>query len=206
LTGKGKPGDPWAVMDGITGSEFLLPAALGIGLAAATGFRVFVPLLALGLAARAGLVPVSEGFAWVASTPALLMLGIAAFVEVAAYYVPGLDNLLDAFATPAAVAAGIAVSAAVMTEMPPMLKWTLAIIAGGGAAGLTQGVTALARGHSTVLTGGLGNAVLATGEIVSALALSAVAIMAPWLALAVVLVLAVAGFGLIRRFRRGRQT
>ncbi len=125
---------------------------------------MFVPLLVLGLAAHWGYVPVGEGFAWVATTPALLMLAVAALFEIAAYYVPGLDNLLDAIAGPAAVIAGIAVSAAVMTDLPPMLKWTLAIIAGGGAAGLTQGATTLIRGASTATTAGLGNPLVATGE------------------------------------------
>jgi hypothetical protein len=115
-------------MEPVPGIEWLVPAALGIGLAAATGFRVFVPLLIMGLAARSGSLPVSDSFLWVASTPALVMLAIAAVVEIAAYYIPGLDNLLDTLATPAAIAAGIMVSAAVMTDLPPMLKWTLAII------------------------------------------------------------------------------
>ncbi len=120
-------------MDMLPLEALALPAALGIGLAAASGFRVFVPLLVLGLAAHWGYVPVGESFAWVATTPALLMLAVAALFEIAAYYVPGLDNLLDAIAGPAAVIAGIAVSAAVMTDLPPMLKWTLAIIAVAGA-------------------------------------------------------------------------
>ena len=73
------------------------------------------------------------------------MLGVAAFVEVLAYYVPGVDNLLDTLATPAALVAGTVVSAAVMTDVPPMVKWTAAVIAGGGVAGLTQGATAMLR-------------------------------------------------------------
>jgi hypothetical protein len=119
------------------------------------------------------------------------------------YYIPGVDNLLDALATPAAVIAGIAVSAAVMADVPPMLKWSLAIIAGGGLAGATQGTTALLRGHSTVLTAGLGNPVVATGELVSALAVSVLAILAPWIALLLAVLLLVAAYRLLRR--RGRS-
>jgi len=62
-------------------------------------------------------------------------------------------------ATPAALIAGTVVSAAVMTDLPPMVKWTAAIIAGGGVAGLTQGVTAMLRPKSTVLTGGFVSAI-----------------------------------------------
>jgi hypothetical protein len=189
-------------MEPVPGIDWLVPAALGIGLAAATGFRVFVPLLIMGLAARSGSLPVSDSFLWVASTPALAMLAIAAVVEIAAYYIPGLDNLLDTLATPAAIAAGIMVSAAVMTDLPPMLKWTLAIIAGGGAAGITQGATAFLRGHSSALTAGLGNPVIATGELAGAVGVSLLALVAPWLALAAAILFCVWAWRLVRRWRR----
>jgi Domain of unknown function (DUF4126) len=106
------------------------------------------------------------------------MLGAAALAEIAAYYIPGVDNLLDALATPAAFVAGTIVSAAVMTDLPPMVKWTAAIIAGGGVAGLTQGVTATLRANSTIFTGGIGNMVLATLELGGALLVSLLALAA----------------------------
>jgi hypothetical protein len=170
--------DEHVVMD----TSYLLPIALGISLAAATGFRVFMPLLITGFAMREGFVPQGETFAWAATTPALIMLAMAAVAEVAAYYIPAIDNLLDTVATPAATLAGVGVAAAMMTDLPPMLKWTLAIIAGGGAATITQSTTALLRGHSTVLTAGLGNHVIATGEILGAVAIPVVAIAAPYAA------------------------
>ena len=83
----------------------LLSIALGVGLAAATGFRVFLPLLVAALAARSGMVPLSDGFAWLASTPALVTLGTAAVIETLAYYIPGVDHALDVLASPAALAA-----------------------------------------------------------------------------------------------------
>jgi Domain of unknown function (DUF4126) len=185
--------------------DYILPIMLGISLAAATGFRVFVPLLVMGLAAREGWLPVGETFAWTATAPALLMLGVAAAAEVVAYYVPGLDNLLDALATPAAVIAGIAVSAAVMTDVPPMLKWTLAIIAGGGAAAVTQGATAVLRGHSTAFTAGIGNHVLATGELLGAIFLPLAAIVWPYLALVIGLAVAALAVVLGRFMLRRRS-
>ncbi|MCA0434664.1 MAG: DUF4126 domain-containing protein [Proteobacteria bacterium] len=182
--------------------DYILPVALGIGLAAATGFRVFVPLLVAGLAAREGYLPLSEGFMWVTTTPALLMLAIAALAEVAAYYIPVIDNLLDGIAGPTAIGAGIAVSYAVMGDLPPMIKWTLAIIAGGGAAAATQGATTLLRGTSTVLTAGLGNSVLSTGELVGALLLSLLAILLPILAAAAAVVLIIVIWRFVTRTRR----
>jgi len=169
--------------------NFALPVALGIGLAAATGFRVFLPLLIMSIAANAGYLPLSDGFSWLSTSGALIMLVVAALVEIIAYYIPGVDNLLDSLATPGAIVAGIAVSAAVMTDMPPMVKWTLAIIAGGGTAALTQGATAVIRAHSSIFTAGLGNPVVATVEFLGALLVSLLALLAPFIALTFVVVL-----------------
>jgi hypothetical protein len=178
--------------------------ALGIALAAATGFRVFVPLLIAGLAARGGYLPLVGSLDWITTTPALLMLTVAAFTEIAAYYIPVLDNLLDGIAGPVAVGAGIAVSYAVMGDLPPMLKWSLAIIAGGGAAAATQGATTLLRGASTAVTGGLGNSVLATLEIIGAVLLSVLAIMLPYLALLAAIIFIVIAWRMVMKARRRR--
>ena len=184
--------------------DILISIALGIGLAAATGLRVFLPLLVMSVAAWSGHLTLGADFHWLATLPAVLMLAVAAVVEVAAYYVPGLDNLLDALATPAALIAGTIAAAAVLTDLPPLIKWTAAVIAGGGAAGLTQGVTALLRAKSTLGTGGLANPVIATGELTGAFGLSLLAIFAPIAAL-VVVVLAVWGIvKLARRVLRGK--
>jgi hypothetical protein len=121
---------------------------------------------------------------------------------VLAYYIPGVDNLLDAIAAPAALLAGTLVSAAVMIDLPPMVKWTTAVIAGGGAAGLTQGLTSLLRAKSTLMTGGLGNHVICTGEIAAALTVSLLALTAPLAALAVVALFAWFTVRLLRRLYR----
>jgi len=181
--------------------DLALSIALGVGLAAATGFRVFLPMLVVSAAAYTGYLPVGENFAWLGTPPALMMLGVAAVVEILAYYIPGVDNLLDTLATPAAVVAGTLVSAAVITDLPPMLKWTTAIIA-GGVAGLTQGVTALLRAKSTVLTGGVGNPVIATAELGGSLLVSLLALVAPLIALLVVIVFLWLAMRLIRRIAR----
>jgi Domain of unknown function (DUF4126) len=166
--------------------DSLLSIALGIGLAAATGFRIFAPLLVAGLAARFGYLPLGEGFQWLASTPALLMLATAAIAETLAYYVPGVDHALDVLASPAALAAGIVASAAVMTDLPQAVLWPVAIIAGGGAAGLAKGSTALLRAKTGALTGGLGNPVVSTIETVGATGLAVLAIIVPLLCLVAV--------------------
>jgi hypothetical protein len=182
--------------------DWALSVVLGIALAAASGFRVFLPMLIVSGAANAGHLHLDNSFAWLGTSPALTMLSVAALAEVLAYYVPLIDNLLDILATPAALVAGTVVSAAVMTDMPPMVKWTAAVIAGGGIAGLTQGVTGMLRAHSTVLTGGLGNAVIATAELGGALLISFLALAAPAAAVALVILLLLLAIRLLRRLSR----
>ncbi|MEZ5459776.1 MAG: DUF4126 domain-containing protein [Steroidobacteraceae bacterium] len=184
-------------------ADILLSIALGVALAAAVGLRVFLPLFALSVAASAGWVTLADSFAWLATPAALVMLGVATLIEIGAYYVPGIDNLLDLLATPAALAAGTIAAAAVITDLPPLLRWTTAIIAGGGAAAMTQGASSLLRAKSTATTGGLGNGVVATGELGGAALLSALALFAPMLALLLAVLVLVGAPWLIWRLWRG---
>ena len=146
---------------------------------------MFVPLLLTGLAARLGYIRLTSGMAWLDSDPALVALATATVLEIGAYYVPWLDHVLDAAATPAAITAGVIATAAVTPELPPLLRWTLAIVAGGGAAGMVHAGTALVRLQSSALTLGVGNPVVATGELAGAVILSGLALLAPLLAAAV---------------------
>ncbi|HWV54377.1 DUF4126 domain-containing protein, partial [Pseudorhodoplanes sp.] len=181
--------------------DLALSVALGIALAASTGFRVFLPMLIAGAAAYTGYLPLDESFAWLATPLALTMLGVAALVEIIAYYVPGIDNLLDTLAAPAALVAGTVLSAAVMTDLPPAVKWTAAIVAGGGAASLTQVVTTMVRAKSTIFTGGLGNSTLATAELGGAFVLPLLALVAPLIAVGIVLLLLWLAFRALRKLR-----
>jgi hypothetical protein len=171
-------------------ADALLGVAVGLGLAAAAGFRVFVPLLAAAIAAKTGVLTISPDFAWLASTPALAALGTATILEVGAYAVPWLDQLLDVVATPAAMAAGMLAAASVVVDLPPVLKWGAVLLA-GGAAGVTQGATVLTRFKSTTLTGGLGNPVVSTLELIGAVITSALAIFLPIVTVVAVLMLLV---------------
>jgi hypothetical protein len=152
--------------------EPLLGIPVGLALSTATGLRIFVPLLLTGLAGRLGYVPLTPGMSWIASDTALVAFATATLLEVVGYYVPWLDNLLDTLATPAAIAAGVVATAAVTPELPPLLRWTLAIVAGGGVAGIVQAATALLRVKASAFTAGTGNPVLATGELMGSLILA----------------------------------
>jgi len=179
--------------------DLAVSIALGIGLAAAVGFRVFLPLLVMSIAAYTGHLTLGASFQWLATPAALAMLSVATVAEILAYYIPGVDNVLDALATPTALIAGTIAAAAVMADVPPLIKWTTAVIAGGGAAGLTQGVTALLRAKSTAWTGGLGNSVVATGELGGALLVSILALLMPLAALALVILFCVFAVRFVRR-------
>ena len=152
---------------------------VGVGLSAACGFRIFIPPLIIAIAAKAGHLNLGTEFAWMSSDVALVSFGLAAVLEVGAYYIPWLDNALDTIAAPVAVVAGTLTSASVFGDMSPWLKWTLAAIAGGGAAGAVQITTTVTRGASSALTGGMGNWAVSTAEGVGAVATAVLAVVIP---------------------------
>jgi hypothetical protein len=181
---------------------------VGIGLAASCGFRVFVPLLVASGASLSGYLQLSDGFHWIGTWPALIAFAVASLVEVTAYYIPWLDNLLDTIASPLGVLSGVILFAASVTELDPFLHWSLAIIAGGGTAAVMQGGTVATRLASTATSGGLANFIFSTFELVAGLLLAVVSIVAPVVAVVLVVVacccLYYVGRGVIRTFfRRG---
>lgn len=182
-------------------TQMILSILLGIGLAASSGFRVFVPLFALSCAAYFGVTPLKDSWQWVGSTPALVILAVASIVESISYLVPLVDNLLDTIAVPLAGIAGTLIMASTLTDMDPALTWALAIVAGGGAAATIKGTAATARTASTLSTGGLANPVLSVAETGTALGLSALAIFAPLVAVLVALVGLVVMIWFINRLR-----
>lgn len=195
--------------------DLVLALCLGVGLAAACGLRVFLPMAVASVASKAGFIELGSGFEWISSWPAVAGLSLACVLEVVAYYVPWLDHALDSIATPAAVVAGALVSASqvlpalsggepgsadAVREMHPLIKAIVPMLVGGATAGLVQLGTVAARSVSTITTGGLGNPVVATAENVSSLALAVLAILVP---LAAGLLL-VAAFVLVVRWRVAR--
>ena len=180
-------------------TETLLGIAVGIGLSAACGFRVFVPLLTMNVAALTGYLQLAPGFEWIGSYYATMAFGSATIVEVLAYYIPWLDHFLDLIASPTAIIAGTIATASMVMELSPFLKWTLAIIAGGGAAALIQGATVALRTKSSALTGGMGNPLISTAEVIGSMITSLLAIIVPilclfLLALLCILVIRKAGY------------
>lgn len=183
-------------------TETILSIFLGIGLASASGFRVFLPLFALSLSSYFNILELNESWLWIGSIPALITLGIATVSEIFGYYIPFIDNLLDTIATPLAAIAGTVVMASTLVDISPMMTWTLALIAGGGTASAMQGMTTVTRLASSVKTGGMGNPIVSTAETGTAIGMSTLSIFLPVVAIVVVVVLFLVIYWVYRRFKR----
>ena len=171
--------------------ELLIAVAIGIGLAASCGFRVFVPMLVASIAAKTGILPLNEGFQWLAGWPAIFCFGTATVAEILAYYIPFIDNLLDTVTTPLAVGAGTLLLTSVLPIDNDFLKWIIGFLFGGGAAATIQGGTALTRLASTKFTAGTGNAIVATGEHAAAFGTSILSLFTPFVISVLVILLVV---------------
>jgi hypothetical protein len=185
--------------------QILFAVSLGIGLAAASGFRVFIPLFAMSLGQAAGAFDLGTSMQWVGSPLALVILGSATALEIGAYYIPWVDNLLDSIASPAAVVAGTLVAAGAasqITHIDPAVQWVFGIVAGGGTAGVVQASTVATRAASTLVSGGLANPAVSTVEAGAATTLSILSIIVPPLAVALLIALLVFA---IRRWTRRRD-
>jgi hypothetical protein len=173
----------------------ILAALMGLSLASASGFRVFLPPFILSLAVRTDTFVNFDlsgtEFAAFDSNAAVLILGIACLAEFGAYYVPWLDNLLDTIATPAAVVSGVGMTSMALVGSDPIIKWSFAIIAGGGSAGIIQVTTVAIRGLSSTLTLGFGNSFVASGENIASIILTFAALIAPIIAAFFAIVLVV---------------
>lgn len=159
--------------------ETVLSICVGIGLSAAVGLRVFIPFLITSIFAYTGQIDLSTNFTWIGTLPALIIFSIVTIVEILAYYITWLDNFLDTIEHPVAILAGIVLAGAVVTEFSPVLKWALALIVGGGVAGIINAATGLIRLKTSAVTGGVGNPVVSTIEAASSTVISFVAIFFP---------------------------
>ncbi len=184
--------------------DIILSIFLGIGLAAAVGFRIFLPLLILSLAGFYDVIPLNESWQWVGSLTAVITMGVATVIEIFGYYIPWLDNLLDTIALPLATLAGTAVMVATVTDLSPVVTWALAIIAGGGTAAAIKGNASAARLTSSTTTGGMANPVLTTVETGTSIVMAVASIFIPIIAFVLVLFLFFVIFRFYKKLRKKR--
>lgn len=176
--------------------QLLESIGLGLGLGVAAGFRVVVPFWVLSAAALFGHLELTSGMTWLGSSTAFVSLSIALVVEILAYSVPWLDNVIDTVALPVAAVAGTLLMAIAANQLDPFAQWSVAIVAGGGAAATVKGLNGLTRLVSTATTGGATNLIIAGVELVGAIVISLLALVAP----IVMFVLVLACFILLVRF------
>ncbi|WP_052049848.1 DUF4126 domain-containing protein [Leptolyngbya sp. KIOST-1] len=167
--------------------QLLESIGLGLGLGVAAGFRVVVPFWVLSAAALFGHLELVDNLSWLGSSSAFIGLSIALVVEIAAYSVPWLDNAIDTVALPVAAVAGTLLMAIATNQLDPFAQWSVAVVAGGGAAATVKGLNGLTRFVSTATTGGATNLILAGVELVGAIAISIFALVAPIVMFVVVL-------------------
>ncbi len=187
--------------------ELLISICIGIGRAASSGFRIFVPMLAANVASLSGFHHFGDGFEWLNTWTAFGILLTATLAEIAAYYIPWLDNLLDHIALPIAIASGTLLSASfISADMAPALRWGLGLVAGGSTAGLIHSGMGLLRLGSTATTGGFGNPFVTTAENGAAVTFSVLALLIPIVVAVVVLFLVIFILGkLLKAGRRKRS-
>ncbi len=185
--------------------ETIISICLGIGLSASVGFRVFLPLFALSLASYFDIWQLNESWEWVGSVPALVALGVATLVEICAYFIPYVDNLLDSIAIPLAGIAGTAVMLSTVADLSPLVTWSLAIIAGGGTAAAIAGTSSATRLTSTATTGGVANPVVSVIETGSSVVMSIISIFLPLLAIVLVIGILVIVLKLFGKLKKKKQ-
>ena len=160
-------------------------------------------MLVAAIAAKTGVLPLNESFQWLSSWTAIVILGTATVVEILAYYIPMVDNLLDTVSTPLAIGAGTLLLTSVLPIDSELMRWITGAAVGGGSAAVVQSGSALTRLTSTKLTGGIGNPVVATVENVAATGTSILSLIIPFFVLALFLLLVILIFtSLRRRLRR----
>ena len=183
---------------------WVIPALLGLGLAASTGLRTFLPLLMLALAARFGWfgVELNEQMQWLHSDAAVAALGVAAAVEFTADKIPVVDNALSGIGLVVRPLAAALAAGSLFVGVDPLLAAVAGIIVGAPTARAFNAAQGGLRLASTATTGGLGNPVVSLFEDVLAFLTALLALLAPVLVPVFLFILAVVVFRTARRLRR----
>lgn len=187
------------------GLDIIMAILIGIGLSASAGFRVFTPLLITSIATKASWVTLASNFEWIGSTPALIAFSIATILEIGTYYIPFVDNMMKTIATPAAAIAGTILTASFIGELDPFLTWSVSVIGGGGIASITQLTTLTVRGASTLVTSGIGNIFVSIFEGASAIIMSILSLVLPFIVIIFVGVILFIFFKGIRTFKKKKD-
>lgn len=193
------------MLENIPYISYIISAFVGIGLSAAAGFRIFLPMFTLSLCSYMGWAPVDEGFEWLSGLTGLISTGVATIFEILSYYIPLIDNFLDTLSVPLATVAGAVIFASQLGDISGVPEWVLAIIAGGGTAATVSAGFAKLRAVSSLTTGGMGNSVVSTTENAGAGIMTFLALFAPVVAVILIIVMFATLFFLIRKFSKTKN-
>ena len=182
-----------------------LPAVLlGLGLAASSGLRAFLPLLMLAIAARWNALPLGDAFAWLHSPLALGALAIATVVEIAGDKIPAVDHLLDTIGTVVRPLAGTLAAAAVLNTGDPATSALVGLVIGAPIALGVHGAKAGTRGVSSATTLGVANPIVSIFEDVTAFLVGLLALLSPLLVPLMLVCLGVVGWKVVTLVKRLR--
>ena len=182
-----------------------LPAVLlGLGLAASSGLRAFLPLLMLSMAAHWNVfnIELTGPFAWLGSPLALSALGIATIIEIAGDKIPLVDHALDSFGTVIRPLAGTLAAAAVLNNHDPVTAALLGLVIGAPIALGIHGAKAGTRGVSSATTLGVANPIVSIVEDVTAFLVSLLALLAPLLVPLMLICVGIVGWKAVKLAKR----
>ena len=185
--------------------QIIFAILMGFSLAATCGLRAFLPLLIIGLGAKAGLVTLSNGFEWMASYPALICFGTATVLEIVGDKIPAVDHFLDAAGVFVRPIAGAIAAGSLIRGFDPLLALVIGIITGATIAGIVQILKGSFRLFSTFFTGGMANPAVSVAEDGATAVTGVVGIFFPYITAAVIVVLLVLGIRLALGGMRSRK-
>jgi len=183
--------------------DYAISILLGISLAASCGFRVFVPLLVTNIGSLSGWVHLGGGFEWMGTWLSFAIFLTATIIEIAAYYIPWLDNALDTIAVPLASVAGTLLTVSFIADFPPGIQWAIGIVAGGGTAAIIKTAAGAVRLGSSAVSGGFTNWIVATVEHIVSIIMSVLSFFIPIVTgIGAILIFAFCAIKLVKRFRK----
>ncbi len=170
--------------------QAFLNLSTAFGLSASAGLNAYIPLLVIALTDRLsdGLIDLQGPWAWLSSWWTIGVMAVLLVVEILADKIPAVDTVNDVVQTVVRPAAGAILFAA--TTRTIQLHPVVAAICGVIIAGGVHAVKAGGRPVVTATTGGTANPIVSTIEDIISTVVSIISVVAPYLVLAVLVILA----------------
>ena len=152
--------------------DLYLKILIGLGLSAASGFRLFVPFAILSIFSISGIYNTTSTPFIFSSDLFLVIFIILSVSEVLLFYNPWIDNMLDLISTPASIFSGIILTYFVLYDMEIYLRLLISVILGGLVSLNVQLLTVKARSSTSIFSKGNGNQIVSTIENISSIFIS----------------------------------